>query len=364
MIQKVINRIKKTSKLYWSYYRRRYFTYLDKLNDQDNNITLPKGKKIFFFLAADYGNLGDYAITVAQKEFLRNTFPSYHLVIVKLNETFKALYYSQIININRDDIVTIVGGGNMGSLYYSIELCRQYVISKFTSQRIISFPQSICFLNDAKGKSALIKSCKFYYKHRARLTLLFREELSYKRAQLIFSKNKIKLVPDIVFTLNKVRNTVRGHRVIFSFRDDKEGLISSNFVCEIKAYIRELGFEYTDRDTYIGNQLYNDDKLEHSFEQLLDDYRQAKLVITDRLHGMLFAYITGTPAIVFPNNNGKIESSYKWINDCEYIKYCSLPEKSKFIDLFNKLQQVSFDYNYFISKQNYFINLLKASVLE
>ena len=42
-------------------------------------------------------------------------------------------------------------------------------------------------------------------------------------------------------------------------------------------------------------------------------------MITDRLHGMIFAYITNTPCIAIDNSNGKVKNFYKtWFedNDC------------------------------------------------
>lgn len=45
--------------------------------------------------------------------------------------------------------------------------------------------------------------------------------------------------------------------------------------------------------------------------------------MTDRLHGMIFAFITRTPAIVIPNSNFKIRGCFQWIKDCGYILYIS-----------------------------------------
>ena len=41
------------------------------------------------------------------------------------------------------------------------------------------------------------------------------------------------------------------------------------------------------------------------------DFQKSELVITDRLHGMIFCYITKTPCIVMPNNNHKILMTYE-----------------------------------------------------
>jgi pyruvyl transferase EpsI len=55
----------------------------------------------------------------------------------------------------------------------------------------------------------------------------------------------------------------------------------------------------------------------------LDEFAKSKLVITDRLHGMIFSAITGTPCIVFANSNGKVEAEYQWIQSLPYIRFVS-----------------------------------------
>ena len=50
------------------------------------------------------------------------------------------------------------------------------------------------------------------------------------------------------------------------------------------------------------------------FEKM-NKFRQAKFAITDRLHGMIFSIITGTPCIVFGNYNHKLKSVFSsWLS--------------------------------------------------
>ena len=53
----------------------------------------------------------------------------------------------------------------------------------------------------------------------------------------------------------------------------------------------------------------------------LQEFSTARLVITDRLHGMVFAAITGTACIAFRNYNYKIEGTYEWIEYLQYIQF-------------------------------------------
>ena len=56
----------------------------------------------------------------------------------------------------------------------------------------------------------------------------------------------------------------------------------------------------------------------------LDEFRKSKLVVTDRLHGMLFAAITGTPCIALGNSSGKVKGVYDWLTHLDYIQYVDL----------------------------------------
>ena len=54
---------------------------------------------------------------------------------------------------------------------------------------------------------------------------------------------------------------------------------------------------------------------------MLNEFLRCKVVITDRLHGMLFAAITKTPCIVTKSLDYKITGTYEWIKDLNYIKF-------------------------------------------
>jgi pyruvyl transferase EpsI len=61
----------------------------------------------------------------------------------------------------------------------------------------------------------------------------------------------------------------------------------------------------------------------------MQEFCGAKLVITDRLHGMVFSAITGTPCIVFSNSNHKVKGTYDWISYLPYISYVDTAEQAK-----------------------------------
>ena len=44
-------------------------------------------------------------------------------------------------------------------------------------------------------------------------------------------------------------------------------------------------------------------------------------LITDRIHGMLFAAVTGTPCIALDNVSKKVSGAYEWIQYLDYIQF-------------------------------------------
>ena len=112
------------------------------------NFKLPKNKpRCLIFLAADYGNLGDVAITYAQKKYLQDHFPDYDIIEVPAAKTLTAIR-SIKHKIQSEDIITVIGGGNMGDMYGDIELLRLMVVRAFKNNRIILFPQTLAFIRD------------------------------------------------------------------------------------------------------------------------------------------------------------------------------------------------------------------------
>ena len=103
-----------------------------------------KDKKIVLALAADYGNLGDVAITYAQRKFLEEKFPDYEVIEIPISETYKNMKSLKRV-IGKDDVITIIGGGNFGNLYQEIEDMRQAFIKTFKKNTVVCFPQTIDF---------------------------------------------------------------------------------------------------------------------------------------------------------------------------------------------------------------------------
>ena len=64
-----------------------------------------KEKKIFIFLAADYGNLGDVAITYAQHKLLAAKYPDHVVMEIPISSTIEGIEFAKRIS-GKHDVIT------------------------------------------------------------------------------------------------------------------------------------------------------------------------------------------------------------------------------------------------------------------
>lgn len=329
---------------------------------EENDILLKKTKKkkIFMMQTPEHENLGDHAIVYAQKEFVKNILPSYDIVEIPLSKVLSQTKNLKKI-ISNDDIIIIPGGGNMGDLYIGEEYIRRYIIKKFKNNKIISFPQTICFTETSYGEKELSKSKKVYNKHN-NIKIVAREKKSYKIMTNTFKKDNIILTPDIVLFLDK-RNNNKRRGIVTCLRRDIEKNISEEDTKKIYSILNENFEKVTVTDTILEKSV----SIEERDKELTKIWRtisSAEVVITDRLHGMIFCAITATPCIVLKNSNHKIEESYKcWLKDLEYIKLIDYCEINNLKDLVESLKEQNNKDKVFNDCKNKFEDLKKALLL-
>ncbi len=298
-------------------------------------------KNVYVFCAADYGNIGDIAITFAQKEFIKRNLPEYNIVEIP---TFKvnSLIYFLKRTIKKDDIITIIGGGNMTNRYENIEESRRRIIKNFPDNLIILFPQTIEFTEDIQGQESMLRTQKIYSNHK-HIVVFAREKKSYDLMKKIFGNIKIELIPDIVISLKESFsfNSMRTNQIGICIRDDKEKLLNvdiTNYITQdiYKNNIKKMS-------TYIAYDEFNNEKRFEYFYDLLEEISKLNVFITDRLHGMIFAYLTNTPCLVFDNDNHKISETYNmWLKNCNYIKLLNesdINNLEEYIEMISKIEK-------------------------
>ncbi|MGL4561616.1 MAG: polysaccharide pyruvyl transferase family protein, partial [Brevinema sp.] len=293
--------------------------------------------QIFYLNSPEHSNLGDQAIAAASIDLLKILFPNYVLIEITYND-WLTNRDTILPFINKKDLIFLHGGGNMGNIWYNEEEIRQNIIASLPDNKIISLPQSITFTEDEFGKKALENSRKIYNAHK-NLTIMTRDQISFERSKIYFPKVHHILSPDSVFfwedeMLERYNNQQDRTGLFFAIRNDKEKISNPLLFDSIKDLCQKKEILYTIGDTVIikDDSIYAHDRKYFIF-QLLDQFASARLIVTDRLHGMIFAMLTSTPCIVFPSFDHKIKESQKWVEHLEWIKFNpSIDEIEKMIN--------------------------------
>lgn len=299
-------------------------------------------KKIVVCLGADYGNLGDVAITFAQMNFLKECFPDYEVIEFPISKTYSDMKSLKEV-VTSSDIITIVGGGNTSERYSDIEDCRQFIIEQFKDNPIISFPQSVELLG---ASEKFVRKMRNAYQKHKKLLYLVREKYSYDCIKRVLPALNCKMCPDIALSLRHIFENVKQPVITISFRGDQERKLDDKNKEEILDILRSLPFEILERDTQIvGNQDFSVLGRKRLLQGHLDAYANSKLVITDRLHGMILAYIANTPCIVFAGDNPKIKGCYEWLKASNSVAFIEDYDKEVFHNTLDYMLELKKIYN-------------------
>ena len=292
-----------------------------------------------------YINLGDSAILIAQIEFLKKMgIPSKAIKEVTCAEYYKDRELLKKA-IKPTDLICGLGGGNMGNQWYWEEKFRYDLLDDFPENPIIIFPQTLYYTQDEKGEQDKEKSIP-YYNERNKLTLVAREEKSYLHMKDLYPNADILLTPDIVLstTLEDFQTVCTERRnVLLCIRNDAEKTIKDSVWQELEDRLKQMSENTVRMDMYSDRDVTKENR-RSLVRDKMSEFGSAKLVITDRLHGMIFAVITETPCIVFSNYNHKVSGTYEWIKELPYIRFAeSVEEAQKAIDELIVADKVVYD---------------------
>lgn len=275
-------------------------------------------KKIICINTPVHGNMGDHAIVYSTEKFFKDNFKEYKILEIYREDLYKYIKAIKKV-VNKDDIIVSVGGGNMGNLWIEEERDRRFVIENFMENRIISMPQTISFTEDENGRRELQKTQKVYNLNK-NLTIIAREKKSYEIMKNKFYNCNVILNPDTVLYLNDIFNGIEKERkyIMTCLRNDKEGILGNlrdKLVKKLSSEYKEV-FHY---DTVINRGILKENREKELFD-MFNKFLESKIVITDRLHGMVFSAITKTPCIVTKSLDHKVTGTYEWIKGLNYIK--------------------------------------------
>lgn len=259
------------------------------------------------------------AITRAPLEWISRFLPEHHPVLLPAGRVIR-----DVQSLSRacgpDDVLCLVGGGNLGDLYPQLEDARRRCIRAFHATRVISFPQSVHFSATSTGRAELEQSRRAYLSH-PRLIVTARDTESLDRLTMMFPGLDVRLAPDLVLGMTVASAAPRTGRPLLCLRQDTESRLLPG---ERRALEDTLARNFagltpidqmcqTRRGRYAG---YLPD-----LDALLRSIASAPLVVTDRLHGMIFSAVTGTPCVALDNSYGKVSALHRtWLDCCTFVR--------------------------------------------
>lgn len=282
-------------------------------------------KKVFLIGTEDFGNLGDHQIAISIIEFVEKYCGQCTIKEVTHKEYWRQKSFL-CRYIKENDLILMTGGGNFGDVYLAAQKLREDVVHNWPNNKKIIFPQTIYYTNTENGEKIKMNSKKIFVKQN-NIVLFVRDRKSFEFAKKNFSC-KSYLAPDIVLSRNLQSETKRENYVLLCFRNDIEKKITDPKISEIKKYLNNFIEEIKETDLQLKYHITKEQR-DDEIVKVLTMWRKSKLVITDRLHGMIFAAVTGTPCIVFGNYNHKVREAYEWIEYLPYIIYVENIEEVK-----------------------------------
>lgn len=285
-------------------------------------LTSRQKKSVILMGTPIHGNIGDQAIAYAENIF----FADLDLSVAEIPSPFVSHYMKLWKKIVGNKPVFVHGGGFIGSLWPDEHKMLEDVLDNFKENPIIILPQTIDFEND----TALLERFNQKLSQCNEVTICVREEISLQKYKNYIPSSKLVLVPDMVLYLNSCffQKMKQEHKAVFCIRSDKEKRINCEIIEKLKAEFSRkdpnLFIEMT--DMIINITVQPDMRKKIVFDKI-KEFSKAELLVTDRLHGMVFGMLAGVPVAVFSNLNHKIDGVYRWISENPMIFRCDSVEK-------------------------------------
>ena len=276
-------------------------------------------QKVFLVLTPEHGNMGDHAIAESEIRLLKQAGISFYEITEKKLQLLKRYHALNVLN---GKCILVNGGGNLGTLWFWVEQLFRQIIENNPKSYIFCLPNTIYYEDSDWGWEELKQSREIYNAHK-HLKLYAREKISYSIMKELYQD--VSLVPDMVLSMDKSKEIFTRKGCLLCLRGDVERTRTDEQEEQIVRCAHDLFGEnvsFTDMDIRCSVPLGS---RQEALDQKYSEFKRAELVITDRLHGMIFSAITGTPCIVLDSKSPKLRGCYDWISQLKYIKFADSP---------------------------------------
>jgi len=252
-------------------------------------------------------NAGDHAQTLAIEKFLNSKLLGYDIHSFYRTEVGNNRWEKETSNLIPEDLILINSSGDFGSRYEGWHDVRGQIVRKFQNTRIINLPTTVYYSSDRRGQIVLERDKTIY--NSPNFTLLCREPESERIANKHFNCD-IQFFPDFVFYLKPDFNQVPQGALV-NLRTDGESALSPIQKGKVFEQVRNL---YPDTEMKDIHQLpypITPNIREQYINSLFDQYQSRELIVTDMMHGMIFAVINHIPCVALDDAIPHKISGYK-----------------------------------------------------
>lgn len=270
-------------------------------------------------------SVGDHSQVLAIGKWFSTYFPNYEVVRFyrryakppKPHPTEGIRDWNRLLQtVKEDDLIFIHSSGDFGTLFYWTGMInrswhdfRRKLISQFPNNKIIQLPVTVFYHHTEGGRKTLAQD-KLFYKNRSNLLLMGRDPYSY-RILANHLECRSMFVPDFAFTLKPELTNKERKGALLMLRCDHETVFSRN-MAKIKGLIEQTVPNVTARDINIyRTEPMTDENRATIINQIIDYYGDFKVVVTDRLHGMIFSVLSNTPCVCINDRIPHKASAYK-----------------------------------------------------
>ena len=297
-------------------------------------------QRIFLIGTSEHPNIGDAAIDIGELKFINEFFPD-HVIVELTDRNFEKYYYKMAYHIRDTDLIFLHGGGNIGDRYMQHQNIRHRVIQDFPRNHIIILPQTIYFEETEVGKRELEHTKQIYSSHKD-LTLFTRGMQSLAFAKEHFPTVRAECMLDSALLIN-VKFDLKREGILVCLRDleDESGLYSDQYE-EILEIVKKYDKNYMKTNNVYNGEfdraIYSEIRENIVYDEL-KKFAAHKVIVTDRLHGLIFSVITKTPCVLLRSYNQKIPEFFNLLQDSNAIFYVD-HQIGKVEDAIQKAMQV------------------------
>ncbi|MGV3016640.1 polysaccharide pyruvyl transferase family protein [Rothia sp. 88186D007BW] len=274
-------------------------------------------------------NLGDTFIWQGQLDTLKR------LGVKVVYRSSQPYIEQRVVNSLSPDIpILLHGGGNMGDLWPAHEKFRQDVVELYPNRHIIILPQTIYFKSEINKNKA-----QEVYSKNTNVTIMVRDSGQIDKVQDMFPSNEIIYCPDsalgisyrklkafcaLIPVVEKKLRVIQREDIescdkpIIGRSEDiigdwEFGPLNSILWQKLPSFMNR----FTRNDKIPTKLLILTNHIQSEIVRILNMsaavfmYKKSHTIVTNRLHGHIFACMLGIPNYVSDNNYGKISAIYE-----------------------------------------------------